>query len=236
MPSRPEALSALQEAAAGWRRAAMAITPRKKTAAALLAWLETRPDQLPPAPLAELDLTCPITTGRRVLLLPPADAALYVRMRLYSGPATAWLPPAPTAQHLSSVNPVELLWDDTLEVRRHRCGALALLQAAAAGDAAALVAILTALGLEAAAALVQQLADDDGLYERASGARVTPRHPSPRQLLQVAFKGRPLELEWLEQLCDGGEHWSAADQMPVPIGQPQRSGEAANAAQWIAKL
>jgi len=234
VPSRrSDALQALQAAATDWRRAGQIATSLQKAAADLRDWLESRPDELPPAALEDLDLTHPVTPGRRVVF---DGAGLYVRLRLYAPPSVAWLQRHPTDKHLTATNPVELLWAPDPAERGYRCGALAFLQAAASGEGPALVQILNRMGLEAAAQLVADHLDSDGLYELGAGM-LPPQFPSPRQLLQVAFKGRQQELTWLEEFCDqGGDHWEAPDQMEVPLGREQRAAQGPDPAHWIEKL
>lgn len=231
-----EALESLREAAQGWRRRQALEMPLQVQARRLLAWLESRPDEEPPTPFERVDLASPLPAGVR-LLLPGDPAPWFTRLRLHSPVQRDWLPREPReGVHLSRQNPCALIWADDHETRRHHCGALALLQAAAAGDAEALALILKRLGLPAAAALVEKLADGDGIYEHASGG-VPRQYPSPRRLLREAFADRPEELRWIEELCDGGDDWdSGPEALPVPRGEALLPGQSPSAPEWLSKL
>ena len=234
MPS--EALQALQEAAASWRRRQAVEMPLQVQARRLLAWLESRPDLEEPTPFERVDLASPLPAGVR-LLLPGDPVPWFTRLRLHSPVQRDWIPREPReGTHISRQNPCALIWAEDHETRRHHCGALALLRAAAAGDAEALVPILNRMGLPAAAALVEKLADEDALYEHGSG-KVPRRYPSPRRLLREAFADRPQELRWIEELCDGADHWdSGPEALPVPRGEALLPGQTPRAPEWLNKL
>jgi hypothetical protein len=150
---------------------------------------------------------------------------------------TAWLPLHPRdGAHVSRQSPIQLLWDEEKANRRAHCGALALLRDAAAGSGPALAWILKQLVGGAAAALVEQLQDDDALYECGAGL-VPMEAPSPRRLLLAAFGDRPRELSWISELADGAEDWdSGPGALPVPRGEALRPGEAPMPPDWINKL
>jgi hypothetical protein len=238
-----EALQALQEAAANWRRRQSIELPLQTHARRLLAWLESRPDLEEPISFERVDLATPLPAGVRVLL-PGQEAPWFTRLRLHSPMQQDWLPRQPREGiHITRQNPCALIWAEDHATRRHHCGALALVQAAAGADAEALVLILNRMGLPAAAAMVEKLADGIDvpqgkaprsllLYEM-----VPRRYPSPRRLLLAAFADRPRELEWIEELCDGAEDWdSGPEALPVPRGEALLPGQSPRAPEWIAKL
>lgn len=229
----PEAFAALQQAALGWRRREVLGSPLQQQHRRLLAWLEARYDLEEPVPFDRLALAHPQPAGRR-LLMPGDPDPWHVRLRLHTSMPAAWLPLQPLdGIHISRTNPVELLWHAEAPERKNHCGALVLLQAAAAGEASALAAILRRLDWPAAAALVERLADGDNLYEFGSGA--VPREaPSPRRLLEAAFADRPQELAWLQHLADGGDHWDSGPAgQPVPRGEARLPGHQSPLPHWI---
>jgi len=184
----------------------------------LIAWLESRPDQREPLPFDQVDRAQQLEAGRALLLAGDLQP-WFVKLRLHGPVMKTWLPRQPLGGvHISRQNPIALLWAEEHEIRRHHCGALALLRDAAAGDGTALAWILRQKGWPAAAALVEAKADEDGIYETGAG-RVPVKCPSPRRLLLAAFAHRPQELQWIEELCDGAEDWdSGPEALRVPAG------------------
>lgn len=233
MPSRrPEALEALQEAAAGWRRRDALASPREAQAARLLAWMNSRPDQGEPVPIDQLDLSRPQPAGLP-LLLPGDPAPWFVRLRLHVPLMASWIGRAPRdGIEISRTSPVAVAWHEEPPERANHAGALAMLREAAAGGPA-LAQILRSLGWPAAAAVVEKYADEDGIYEVGSG-RAPREAPPPRRLLLAAFADRPLELAWLDHLCDGGDDWDSGPAgLPVPRGEALRPGQPPQAPAWL---
>lgn len=233
----PAALQSLSAAAATYRKREALAAPLEVQRQRLLSWLEARPDLEPPLPFGDLVLSRSLTAGR-VLLLANDPQPWFVKLRGWTATPEAWLPLAPfDGIHISRISPVELLWDDHRPTRAAQVGAAVLLREAALGDAGALSWILKATGFQAAAQMVEQLADLDGLYEAGAGG-VPLAAPSPRRLLVTAFSSRPRELEWLRELCDGAADWSDPDGGDLPVAQsearrPGNSGP--SVAQWINK-
>ena len=199
------------------------MSPLQVEQSQLLDWLENRPDHQPPIPFEELVLASPLQAGQPVLM--PGDAQCwYVKLRLHAAVMAAWLPPQPVEQiHISRQNPLQLIWADDSNTRREQCGALALLRDAAAGSAPSLIHILRRTGWREAAALVERYQDEDQIFEMGAG-RVPVVLPSPRRLLLAVFRDRPLELAWIEELCDGADDWDSGPRgLPVPTDQPLSS-------------
>lgn len=238
MPSaaNSQALQALQLAAGSWRRREALSSPLEVQRSRLIAWVDSRPDLEEPVAFDRLALASPLPAGLP-LLLPGDPLPWFVKLRLHHPVMAAWLPLQPLdGVHITRQNPIALIWDEEKAHRRAHCGALALLRDAAAGSGPALAWILSKTGWPAAAALVEQLQDEDALYE--VGAGLVPKEaPSPRRLLLAAFGERPRELSWISELADGAEDWdSGPGALPVPRGEALRPGQAPMPPNWIDKL
>ena len=235
MPS-PSSLQALRDAAASWRRRDALASPQEVQRARLLQWLEQRDDQREPVAFEDLKLSELLPAGLP-LLMPGDPVPWFTKLRLHCAMPASWLPPTPReGVDITRVPPQSLLWAADRETRRFHCGALAFLRDAAAGSGPALVWILKETGWPAAAALAERYQDEDGIYEQGAG-RVPVGLPSPRRLLLAALGDRPPELEWIQELCDGADHWDSGEKaLPVPRGEVVLPGQAPTPPTWIDKL
>lgn len=200
----------------------------------LLAWVEERHDLQEPIAFEGVDLSQPLQAGTP-LLMAGDPTAWHIRMPSAGAAALPqrWIASVPVeGLHITRQSPQELVWHEDPAERRHRCGALAQLRLAAAGDGECLQAILRANGWGAAAALVERLQDDDGIYEHGSGG--VPREaPSPRRLLLAAIGHLPDERQWLEELCEPDDWDSGEKAHPVPRGEARLPGQPPAPPTWI---